>query len=83
MSLVFSDLKMSVLGTYTVCWWDGTAGQDVNSAYLTDVGSLVVAGPAAGQSHSGVINALFALTIQGTSLTTQSRIYLIESAAAL
>ena len=42
---VYGVIKMGVIATYKVCWWDGGGGaSDVVGSYLTNVGDLVRCG---------------------------------------
>jgi hypothetical protein len=50
--MTFSGVTIVELGSFKLCWWSGSSGSGSVSSYLTEIGSLFVGGPDAGQTFN-------------------------------
>jgi hypothetical protein len=74
----YPDILVSEVGSFKVCWWSGV-GIDSASQYVTDIGSLVVGGPTPDQEFTLKQGLSGSLVVQGTMLSTDNRLLLVES----
>jgi hypothetical protein len=77
-SLVFADMKATMLGTYRICWWDGKSGSDRPEAYRHHVGVLVVRGPLPGHEYSALVHSWVNITISGEVLSATNQIRILD-----
>jgi hypothetical protein len=77
-SLVFADIKATMLGTYRICWWDGKSGSDRPEAYRHHVGVLVVRGPLPGHEYSALVHSWVNITISGEVLSATNQIRILD-----
>jgi hypothetical protein len=78
-AMTFSGVTIVELGSFKLCWWSGSSGSGSVSSYLTEIGSLFVGGPDAGQTFELLLGVPGFLNVSGSLLNTSHVVSIIRS----